>query len=355
VAGPVASFALTVTLWSDLGLTALGLAMSVQQAVIVLFLLVMAIAFRIMPPITLRADRADSARFLRHAIPLTVSASALQFNLLTDRAVATMITPGAVSALRYAEGVIRIPLNAIWPAWSAAIYPALVKASILGESRSFVEAASGALRYVMAIFIPIAVATAALAPLIVEVAYVRGAFDERASVLTSAALVGFAPLLLLAMASAVLTGAHNARERGMFLMAMGFLEAILNAVLNVALGLTIGVAGIALSTSLTLAIVQVVKVWRLRSLEDNFPLGDLILVSGRALIASLVVAVPIALICWELPHGLGFGRALALLVVLASAGMVLYLGVSRLIGFGEPWVVAKTLITSPRRLRPGGR
>ena len=84
-------------------------------------------------------------------------------------------------------------------------------------------------------------------------------------------------------------------------------------------------------------------------------MGDLILVSGRALIASLIVAVPIALISWELPHGLGFGRALALLVVLASAGMVLYLGVSRLIGFGEPWVVAKTLITSPRRLRPGGR
>ena len=135
VAGPVASLVLTVTLWSDLGLTALGLAMSVQQAIIVLILLVMAIAFKIMPPITLRADRADSSRFLRHAIPLTVSASALQFNLLTDRAVATMITPGAVSALRYAEGVIRIPLNAIWPAWSAAIYPALVKASILGESR----------------------------------------------------------------------------------------------------------------------------------------------------------------------------------------------------------------------------
>ena len=125
----------------------------------------------------------------------------------------------------------------------------------------------------MAIFIPIAVATAALAPLIIEVAYVRGAFDERAAVLTRAALVGFAPLLLLAMASAVLTGAHNARERGMFLMAMGFLEAILNAVLNVVLGLTIGVAGIALSTSLTLAIVQVVKVWRLRIARGELPVG----------------------------------------------------------------------------------
>ncbi len=70
-------------------------------------------------------------------MPLTISASVLNFNLLTDRAVATLIAPGAVSALRYAEGVIRIPLAAIGPAWFAAIYPALVRASLVkGRIRS---------------------------------------------------------------------------------------------------------------------------------------------------------------------------------------------------------------------------
>ena len=126
-----------------------------------------------------------------------------------------------MSALRYAEGVIRIPMNAIGPAWSAAIYPALVRASLLGESRSLGEAAASAMRYVTVIFVPISVATAAMAPLIVEVAYVRGAFDERAAALTAGALAGFAPLLFLTMANSVLTGAHNARQRGVFLMCDG--------------------------------------------------------------------------------------------------------------------------------------
>ena len=171
----------------------------------------------------------------------------LQLNLLTDRAVATLLAPGAVSALRYAEGVIRIPMNAIGPAWSAAIYPALVRASLPdGDIRSMGQAAAGAMRYVTVIFVPLSIATVALAPLIVEVAYVRGAFNEEAWSLTTAGLVGFAPLLFLTMANSVLTGAHNARRRGVFLMQMGILNAVLNAVFDVGLGLAIGVAGIAL-------------------------------------------------------------------------------------------------------------
>lgn len=352
MAGPVASVIVTVALWDSLGLTALALAMTVQQAVIVVVLAGIARRFGILPPLTLRADWAASARFFRHAMPLTISASVLQFNLVTDRAVATLIAPGAVSALRYAEGVIRIPMNAIVPAWTAAIYPALVRASLLGESRSFGQAAASALRYITAIFVPLAMATAALAPLVVEVAYVRGAFDERASILTSAALAGFAPLLFLTMANSILTGAHNARERGVFLMAMGFLDAALNAVFNVGLGLAIGVAGIALSTSLTMGLIQVIKAWRLGTIEAAFPLGALIAVSARSLGASLVVAAPVALIAWNLPHGLGLPTALATLVGLASAGTVGYVGVARLIGLEEPWIVARMLLRSPRRFRP---
>ena len=146
-------------------------------------------------------------------------------------------------------------------------------------------------------------ATAALAPLIVEVAYVRGAFDARASSLTAGALVGFAPLLFLTMANSVLTGAHNARRRGVFLMAMGILNAIFNAVFDVGLGLAIGAAGIALSTSLTVGLVQFIKAWRLGTIDAAFPLGDLLKVSVKAVAASLLVAAPVTVVAWNVPIG----------------------------------------------------
>ncbi|MEW6224333.1 MAG: lipid II flippase MurJ [Chloroflexota bacterium] len=355
MAGPIVSVIVTVALWNGLGLTALAIAMTAQQAVIVTVLIASAWAFRILPRLTLRADWTDAVRFVRHALPLTISASVLQFNLLTDRAVATLIAPGAVSALRYAEGVIRIPMNAIVPAWTAAIYPALVRASLLGDSRSFADATAGALRYILAVFVPLSLATAAMAPLVVELAYGRGAFDQRAALLTTAALVGFAPLLVLTMIQAVLTGAHNARQRGAFLMAMGFLNAFLNAVLNVGLGLLIGIAGVALSTSLTMGVIQLVNAWRLGSIEEAFALGGLLVVAARAVVASLVVAVPVGLVAWNLPYGVGAPVALGILVALTTAGMAGYIAIARLIGLSEPWIVARTLLGSSRRRRPEAR
>jgi peptidoglycan biosynthesis protein MviN/MurJ (putative lipid II flippase) len=152
------------------------------------------------------------------------------------------------------------------------------------------------------------------------------------------------------MANSILTGAHNARQRGLFLMSMGFLDAILNAVFNVGLGLVIGVAGIAVASSLTMGLIQFIKAWRLGKLEEAFPLADVLIVSARALLASLIVAAPIALIAWTLPHGLGLPLALALLSGLAAAGMVAYVGVARLIGLDQPWVVARTLLRVPLRL-----
>ena len=353
VIGPIVSVVVTVGLWSSLGLTALALGMVAQQLVIVTILVGLAVWLRIFPPVTLRTDPEEAKRFVRHAMPLTISASVLTLNLLTDRAVATLIAPGGVSALRYAEGIIRIPMNAVVPAWSMAIYPALVRASLLAKG-GLGDAAGGAMRYVTVVFVPLAVATAALAPLVVNVAYVRGAFEARASMLTAGALAAFAPLLFLTMANSILTGSHNARRRGTFLMSMGILNAILNAVFNVGLGLLIGVAGVALSTSLTVGLVQYIKAWRLGELDEGFPLARLNLVAGKSLAASLVVGVPIALVAWNLPTGQDLSLALLLLVALSTVGLVGYLVAARLMNLEEPWIVMRTVLRAPGRLpRPG--
>ena len=152
------------------------------------------------------------------------------------------------------------------------------------------------------------------------------------------------------MANAILTGSHNARERGVFLMTMGFLDAALNALFNVGLGFTIGVAGIAASTSLTMGLIQVIKAWRLGSIESTFPLGGLLAVSLRSLVASGVVAVPLAIVAWNMPHGIGLGPAFAVLVSLTTVGMVGYIAVAAVIGLGEPAVVARTMLGTVARL-----
>ncbi len=351
--GPLASLGVTVGLWGQVGLFALALAMTLQHVVIVVVLAVTAVRWGFMPPLTIRADPGQMRRLVAHALPLTISSSVLQLNLLTDRAIATLIAPGGVSALRYAEGIVKLPLNAFGSALSSTIYPALVRATHTEGHGTLGGTAMGAMRFVTAIFVPLSVATAAMAPLIIELAYARGAFDAEASVLTTGALAGFAPLLFFTMISTILTGSHNAARRGFFLMSMGVLNAVLNAAFDVGFGLLFGVGGIALSTALTVGIVQFIKAWRLGSLEAAFPLAEAMTVSAKALAASGGVAIPIGLVAWNAPLGLGPVTTAAMLVGLSIAGMVGYVAISRAIGLVEPWFIARRIWLTTTRLIPG--
>ena len=347
--GPIASFIVTVVGWSSLGLDAFALALTVNALATLLVLVVLAIRGGIMPLPALRAPSSQIRGFAGHMIPLTISASVLQFNLLTDRAIASLLVTGAVSALRYAENIVKLPLNTLGPAWSKAIYPALVlRASGLGDS-SLGDASHRSLRYVIAIFVPVSVATAALAPILVDVAYRRGAFGDEAAYLTSGTLAGFAPLIVLTMAQSVLVGAHNARRRGWLLMTMGFANAIMNLVFNILFARSIGVAGVALSSSVTLGIVLFAMAWRLDQLEPDFRGRELLGVTLRATIASAVAAVPVAIVAW------GFGpteepaRGVLLLVVLTLVGAGLYLLFAILLGLREPREVVALGLTALRR------
>jgi putative peptidoglycan lipid II flippase len=239
-------------------------------------------------------------------------------------------------------------MNAIGPAWSTAIYPALVRASHAQERQSLGRVAGDALRYITAIFVPLSVATMALAPLIVGVVYERGAFDAGDSRLTAQVLVGFGPLLFLNMANSVLTGAHNARRRGMFLMWMGFSNAILNALFNVGFGLVIGVAGVALSTSVTVGIIQAIKAHRLGVIDPEFELRQQATVLGRSVVASVAVALPLGAVAWLAPTGLGTLPTLGLLVAASTAGMVGYIAIGAAIGLREPIDVVRAIVTTVR-------
>ena len=65
--------------------------------------------------------------------------------------------------------------------------------------------------------------------------------------------------------------------------------------------------------------------------------------------------MPIAMIAWNLPQGLGLLANLMVLAGLALVGMVGYIGVARLLRLDEPWIVMRTILLAPLRLRPGER
>jgi putative peptidoglycan lipid II flippase len=332
---PLVSLLITVLFWSQLGLNGLAAGMTLGYVGGLIVTTIYVARVGLLPPIAFTLDLKQLGRFLHHALPLTLGGAVLQFNLLADRSVATVLAPGAVSALNYGQQIVLLPLGSLSTAWTTVLYPSLVRAAQSGRGSSLGDGASRAVRYTIVLFVPIAIGVATLAPLLVEVVYLRGAFDAHSAALTAGVVAAFAPMLALTMIQPVVTGSHNARRRGALLGFTALINATLNIVLNLSFGLPLGVAGVALSTSVTTVVTTTWLASWLSRKEAGFAVKPALALMVRVLVASLVPAIPLSIIAWGLLPVLPLAPAAAVLVAMLFAGMLGYLASSWLLGITE--------------------
>lgn len=351
IAEPVVGLVLLLALWGVIGLSALAIANLLGPIVGLLVLLVALFRRRLLPTLRLWSSGLQLRAFARHAAPISLSLGLLQVNLVLDRAIATLIGPGAVTILRYANTLLRAPISVVGPAFGQAVYPALVRATHTEDASGLAAATGQTLRYVIALFTPLMLLTAAVAPVAVSAAYDRGVFTDEELRSTADVLVALSPLVLLLMVGPVLTGALNARYKGMVLLAASLIDIVVHATLAVVLGISIGVVGVALATSLTALITAAFFAQRLARIEPDFELRSLVRLAGGALVASAPAAIVIGLLAWNGVYLSGFAGGLLTLAVFGVAGIVAYVPVARLLGIREPMLLVTFLIRRVARGR----
>jgi peptidoglycan biosynthesis protein MviN/MurJ (putative lipid II flippase) len=192
-----------------------------------------------------------------------------------------------------------------------------------------------AMRFTIAAFTPIAFLSAATAPVIVSVAYGRGAVTQEQLEMTARVVICLAPMILVAMTNPVMTGALNARRRGTTLLASGLLNVLLNILLAVILGLTIGAPGIGLASSVAGGASVGFKVWRLSEHEERFSAKAL----GRYLTLACVSALPAAAVVGAIAWSIGpidqLLLAVAFLGTSGIGGIIAYAVLAKLCGMVE--------------------
>ena len=132
----------------------------------------------------------------RHAAPITLSRALLQLQLVFDRAIASALVPGGVSALRYGDSIVKVPFGAISPAYQTAIYPTLVQTTLRPSESSLGATTQRLIRYGLGVSVPSAGLTIAVAPLATRLMYDRGSFSEADLVVTAQVVVMSAPLFV---------------------------------------------------------------------------------------------------------------------------------------------------------------
>jgi len=200
-------------------------------------------------------DGAAARRLMTITLPLLGSELIANVNIFIDQVMATELSEGAVSVLRYAYRVNDIPMQIVILALSKAVLPYVSELAVQKDQHGLREMFFVMLTAVATISFPMASVFSLHAEEIVRILFMRGAFGEASVHITAKTLVFYAIGLFFYSYSFINASFFIALQEMRWLFIMGCASVILNVIFN-SIGMRFfGVPGIALSTSLTLLLV----------------------------------------------------------------------------------------------------
>lgn len=272
--------------------------------------------------------------------PAIFGVSVSQINLLLDTVLASFLPTGSVSWLYYSDRLVELPLGVFAIAISTVILPSLSRQQANDAPEAFRATLDWALRMVLLIAVPAAVALVILAEPILVTLFQYGKLTPTDVAMASFSLRAYALGLLAFMLIKVLAPGYFSRQDTKTPVRFGIIAMFSNMVLNLLfvvplhLYWQLGHVGLALATSLA-AYVNAGLLYRgLKRLDVYAPQPGF----WSTLLRIAVAAVVMGFCVWWLAPALDiwagwhwYQRALNILGICA-AGVALYVAVLFLLG-----------------------
>ncbi len=279
-----------------------------------------------------RFDLADAGvrRILKLMGPAIFGVSVSQVNLLLDTLIASFLVTGSVSWLYYSDRLVEFPLGVFSIALATVILPGLSREHARGAGHDFSHMLDWALRWVVVIATPAALALVLLAGPILTTLFQYGAFQAHDVEMARRSLMAYALGLLGFSFIKVLAPGFYARQDTRTPVRIGVVAMLTNMVLNLLLVFPLAHAGLALATSLS-AFVNAGLLLRILLRSGVYrPLpgwGILLLRVGLAVLAMCLLLYwgSPGLAAWQARDALGRAAWLGLWIGAGSATYLLCL------------------------------
>ena len=197
-------------------------------------------------------------RILKLMIPGIFGSSVMQINLLFDTLIASFLVSGSVTWLYLSDRMVELPLGIFGIALATVILPNLSQKHASGDPKAFSRMLDWALRWVLVIALPAAVALAVLAGPILSTLFLYGDFRPLDVEMASISLLVYSTGLIGFILVKVLAPGYFARQDTKTPVKVGLIAMVANMVMNVVfvvpmlkLGWTAPHAGLALATSIS--------------------------------------------------------------------------------------------------------
>lgn len=222
-------------------------------------------------------------------LPVLLGTSANQINTLVDRTLASSIAIGGISALSYADRLNDFLQGLFVLSIVAVIYPSISRMASEGRLDEFKLLVGKSVNMMLLLILPASVGAMVFARPIVELLFGNGAFDERALVMTSSALIFYAIGMAAFGVREVLSKAFYSMQDTKTPMYNAALSVVLNSVLNIILSRFLGISGLALATSISAIICSGLLLGSLRKKIGSLGLKGILISAVKILFASGVM------------------------------------------------------------------
>ncbi|MEQ8763365.1 MAG: murein biosynthesis integral membrane protein MurJ [Planctomycetota bacterium] len=245
----------------------------------------------------------DLKELWRQTAPVILGLSAVQINLVVDRAIAqAVVGPSANSVLFLGNRLAMLPLALIGVALGTAIFPSLSRSHSRTDQDGLRRTLSRALRIALGLAVPASVGLMILARPVTELFFEYRQFGERDAAGTAACIAAYAIGIPATCLNTILMRVFFARGEARRAMHVSVALIAVNAALTLALVFPLGAAGSAIATSLT-SFVQLA--WLLRILSKHFD-GESLFRTGpsawslRLAVPPLLMGASVAACLWGL-------------------------------------------------------
>lgn len=289
---------------------------------------------KMLPPPRWAPHNPELRRVLSLMAPTLIGANVGQLSLLLDSIFASLLQPGSVSWLYYAERLMEFPLSIFSIAVATAILPSLASQHAAASAAQFSATLDWGLRTILLIAIPASLGLLLLAEPIVTTLFAYGAFDSHDARMTAWALrayaLGFFGLSLVR----ILVQGYYARLEVMTPVRYGLLTLLIGLVLSLGLmavalacGFAAPHAALALGSASASLFNAGCLLRRLRREQIWQPAPGWRRYGGQLLLASAAMAVWLSLAPAPLADWLSLGgsaRALKLGGLIAAAVLIYF-------------------------------
>ncbi len=254
--------------------------------------------------------------FLRLFFPALLAMAVSEFNVLVDVNVASLLGPGNVSVLQYANRFYQLPFGVFGVAMSTVVLPLMSS-----DKKRREQHLTNSLHLSLFLTLPSMMGLVVLSKQLMVLVYQHGAFTHEDAVKTGSVLLFYSLGLPVYSLLAVLTRSCHARKNMKTPFIATVLSFVVNATLDFLLGLIFGVKGIALATTFA-GICSTIYLWIKIKPQIDFAHVT------RILFCSLVMGFAV----WTISL-LYQSRTFTLVLVLL--GVVAYLALSKILKLKE--------------------